>query len=534
MKALRWLCFALMLAAPVLAAPADPPAQGSFGESVDVRVVNVEAVVTDRKGEGVRGLTAADFRLLVDGKEVAVDYFTEVESGEVVAPRAAKPEAKGPAAPAAPAAAGEKVGINYLVFVDDRFSITAQRNLVLRNLMEDLDRLRPEDRMAVLAFDGRHIDRLSDWTADRQALERTLAVAQVRPTFGLAFLAERRSEGTNRDLLMEEGGATMSLAWNANIGVQALVAAMRGTPAPAGRKVLVFLNGGLGVPQLSQELGRLPSAAGMITPEELLAPVFGTANLLGYTIYAVDVQGMDPQSTWADASIPVPVPQTFITTDYERGVHDALEVLAKETGGKAVLNSARLDAFQRVAADTRSYYWLGFSPEWKADGSHHDIRLEVRRAGLRVRSRTGFSDFSRADEAQVQAASTLLYGGQSTAPPLAVTLGEPRRTGLLGLEVRVGVDIPVSALTPLPAENGWTLAANLFLASREGGMEMGEWRTLPIRIAVATLPEAGGMVHWETELKLTRSSRRLVVALGGDRGEIAGWAELDLESAKRE
>src|SRR5215218_7873449 len=76
----------LLLAAVLLplAAPAqtnEDTGEETFGESIDVRVVNVEAVVTDRKGDRVQGLTAGDFRLLVDGVEVPIDYFTEVADG---------------------------------------------------------------------------------------------------------------------------------------------------------------------------------------------------------------------------------------------------------------------------------------------------------------------------------------------------------------------------------------------------------------------------------------------------------------------
>ena len=53
-----------------------------FGESIDVRVVNVEAVVTDRDGNRVTGLKPGDFRLRVDGKEVPVEYFSEVHDGQ--------------------------------------------------------------------------------------------------------------------------------------------------------------------------------------------------------------------------------------------------------------------------------------------------------------------------------------------------------------------------------------------------------------------------------------------------------------------
>jgi hypothetical protein len=97
---------------------AQEPVSGNvFGESIDVRVVNVEAVVTDGKGERVRGLSAADFRLLVDGREVPVEYFTEVEEGKAAAPAQGAPGTT--AGPQAPVAAGEEVGRSYLVYVDD-------------------------------------------------------------------------------------------------------------------------------------------------------------------------------------------------------------------------------------------------------------------------------------------------------------------------------------------------------------------------------------------------------------------------------
>src|SRR5688572_24921357 len=99
------LIAAAALTAPVLADSAPPPAQSSFGESIDVRVVNVEAVVTDRRGKLVKGLSAADFRLLVDGKEVPIGYFTEVEEGEMATPLAQE----GAPAPAVSTAPGGKV-----------------------------------------------------------------------------------------------------------------------------------------------------------------------------------------------------------------------------------------------------------------------------------------------------------------------------------------------------------------------------------------------------------------------------------------
>src|SRR5688572_1655329 len=67
--------------------PSGPPSDEAvplvFGEVLDVRVVNVEVVVTDKDGERVRGLGAKDFRLKVDGQEVPIDFFSEILGGAV-------------------------------------------------------------------------------------------------------------------------------------------------------------------------------------------------------------------------------------------------------------------------------------------------------------------------------------------------------------------------------------------------------------------------------------------------------------------
>ena len=57
------------------------PLPDLFSDVIDVRVVNVEVVVTDKKGNRIRDLDAADFELRVDGESVPIDYFTEVDEG---------------------------------------------------------------------------------------------------------------------------------------------------------------------------------------------------------------------------------------------------------------------------------------------------------------------------------------------------------------------------------------------------------------------------------------------------------------------
>ncbi|HEV2856711.1 MAG TPA: VWA domain-containing protein [Thermoanaerobaculia bacterium] len=537
MKLLRLVCFtpalaALALSPTVRADSADPrPAQNSYAESIDVRVVNVEAVVTDRRGNRVQGLKASDFRLLVDGKEVPVDYFTEVSAGETAAAAPAEPGAPAPAVSAtATATASGKVGTSYLVFIDESFSIAAQRDVVLRRLLADLGRLGAGDQMAVVAFDGKRIDLLTNWTGDRDALRRTFEEAQKRPTGGLQRLAERRSEGIAGDLIVEPG-VEYGLFTEVESAISASSAAMRGVTPPPGRKVLLLLSGGW--PAISSQyqtadLRHAPSILDIDEPEDLFRPVTETANLLGYTIYPVDVQGLDPESSWASAEASLSVAHGFITADWERGVHQAMEYLAGETGGKAVLNSARLNAFERVEADTRTYYWLGFTPEWRADGKRHDIRVEVRRPGTRVRARGGFSDFSRETQAGLQTESLLLFGGDPAADRIRVTAGEPRRIGLWKRELPVTLEIPAGSLTPLPVEGGYEAQALLSMGSLDDGDGRARLQTLPLRLTLPEAPKPGTYARYETTLKLPTGKQRVVFSVEDTTGGGRSWAELEV------
>lgn len=404
---------------------------------------------------------------------------------------------------------------------------------MLERLKADLGRLGPHDRMTVLLFNGHRVTRLCDWIGDRKALEAVLTAAEERPSFGLLALAEMRSDGEDAVLLRDSGSAIVSMSWGLGVGMRAAVAAMRGTPAPPGRKVMVFLNGGWGLPDLPRPDRGAPSATDFPEARKIFAPVFETANLLGYTLYTVEVPGAASLASWNDASAMGPTPHDFITSSFGQSVHEDLEVMARETGGKAILNSAWQDAFQRVTADTTSYYWLGFTPQWKADGSRHKIELEVRRPGLAVRSRSGFSDLSRETEAQVQAESLLLYGFPKEEHPLGVTTGILRRVSLLRRELPVTVAVPAEALAPQVDDGTWSLVGTLSIAILDKSGDDPHWRTLPVHFKSNGLPPAGATTSVQTVLKLPLSTRKVVFAVGGEHGEVKAWTQLDLQKVEQ-
>jgi len=411
----------LLLLAGSLSAAQEPAPPGAsvegmeIGESIDVRVVNVEAVVTDRSGQRIKGLKPNDFRLLVDGKEVPVDYFTEIRGGAAV-------EVHGDV-PASPVSG--TVGRNLLVFVDQSSTIQAQLDLVLRRLEEDLDQLAPGDQVALVAADrDGHLKILTDWTSDAARLRAVLAQLRQEPTGGVHLQIALDSLENDRVLVhMAETGniwggssgqrrievgdwwdlraarqprhlSTLeryvaaeerdTAIWADDAVGDSAMAAMRAFSAAPGRKVMLLFSGGW---------------PGGKDPQ-----IIEAANLLGYSLYPVDVAGLKASAVPIDAKHAGLADATssdgFITSGWEQRVHYGFEALARETGGKASLNGLRETALERTLDDTEAYYWLGFSPTWNADGKKHDIRLEVRNSGLHVRARRSYSDLSlRAQQA---------------------------------------------------------------------------------------------------------------------------------------
>ena len=58
----------------------------AFHEEAEVRVMDLDVVVTDKAGRPVPDLKREDFTVRVGGKVVPIDYFARVEEGAIHAP----------------------------------------------------------------------------------------------------------------------------------------------------------------------------------------------------------------------------------------------------------------------------------------------------------------------------------------------------------------------------------------------------------------------------------------------------------------
>ncbi|MGB5817542.1 MAG: VWA domain-containing protein [Thermoanaerobaculia bacterium] len=539
----------LLTAAPAVLAQSSPsPLPGVFTEVLDVRVVNLEVVVTDKDGVPVRGLGPDNFILEVDGEEVAVDYFTEVRGG-VAAEVPPSQEIAGIAEIPA-VVPGSPVSTSYLVFIDELFSLPPDRDAVLEALEAELPRLGPEDRMAIVAFNGRDLEMLSTWTNSVPALTRVLKKARERPTHGIQRLAEQRQYNFDRllnvstqlragqfdaraqtffvnDLSPSERFYLDQLTEHVEMSVAAATATLRSFAQPPGRKVMMLYSGGwpyLPVSFLTSPFNWLILESGTVQGAELFQPLTDAANLLGYTLYPVDVPGFADRLAEATVSNAAEfsradfgaIPQVAVADSVfqrRQELHYSLHFLADETGGEAFIDARRLAAFEGAVADTRSYYWLGFTPTRGWDNQRHDIDVQVRTPGFKVRSRAGFLDSSRERDVTMAVESTLLFGSPPGHGNLQVAMGQPSKAGRKKMQVPLTVVIPLDEVIFLPVENGQVAELELRVAVRDDQGRGAEIPVVPLVIQADSPPKKGAVSRFETSLKLRRYPHRAVVAI---------------------
>jgi len=531
------LCAALSLpfsafAQPAPAAAEEPPL---FGEVIDVRVVNVEAVVTDKAGRRVSDLKAGDFRLRVDGVEVPIGFFSEVREGRSVgSPDGGSTASTASGAPGG-AAPGEAVGTGYLVFIDDYFSVAFRRNEVLEALKKDLDRLGPKDKMAVVAFDGARLATLSGWTGSADELRRVLDAAKTRPARGIDRISELHSFQDSADfsdhfedtgvsdplqkrmlssgLSMQEHAYGDTLVRQIDAVVSGAVSAMRGASSPGGRKVMLLLSGGW--PFSPQGFIRgtddVPPSRELPDGENLLRPLTSTANLLGFTIYPVDVPGIETGGTADATTFAAPQPGRVTLNVREQEIEGSLSFIAGETGGRALLNSSRDKALTMAADDVRSYYWLGFSPAWERNDKRHKVEVLATRPGLRVRSRNSFLDLSEKAAVSMRMESALMLGNLPDGVPMPMKLGAPvKAKGMTEIPITLG--LPVSALTIFPFNGQFRAQVQLRVAAADENGNRSEVPVLSIDLNSPAPPKAGGFVRYQTTLKIRGKAQHIVVA----------------------
>ena len=475
---------ALLAGVSLLAQATPPPAQAPpqdqqqpvFRAGVDV--ISLDVSVLDKDRRPVRGLKAEDFTVVENGKPQRIIAVTEMAGTD----RDPAPSAWMRHVPPDVSANdltdmtgdGRFVAIvmdDWNVPFDDHELILSARQ-VGRYLV---DQLAPSDVGAVIF--PQMAGKTQDFTTDRQKL--VAAIDKFDPP-EVRYI-ERRPMG------LGPGGGDMpqrfapilmrSECQRSQPTVPTLdTVVARLATVPNRRKTVILVSTGLPISFLG----------GRGCPAELadiMKNVFRRAQRANVNIYSVDPGGMNGYADYLQSPVRrggrpadnvMPLAQANAAVKVRR---DFMEIMADHTGARAIVNTDHLgDEIDRMMAEASSYYLVGYqTSNGQPDGKFRRLDVKVSRAGLNVRTRSGFyaaDESGTKDREGTPGSNELGLTGMASATRLAlraqVVAVSPSATNPKEADVVVLLGVRTPGIR-LEAADTLTLVRTLYDASGKPG-----------------------------------------------------------------
>lgn len=424
-------CSALLPFVALSVAGQNPTPQGDDVVRVNTDLVQTDVMVFDRRGHFVEGLRPEQFALTLDGVKRPISLISRVTSGS-------QQEAAQLAATRSGATALETLstasstplsnsGRLIFFFVDDVHlggdSLARCRKALMRFVDQQLG---PKDQVAVVSTSGQ-VGFLSQLTDNQVVLHAAIArlvykrnpegyagktriteymasrivdqgdrglfaylMESVKIEYGMGLGAARGDHGNDsggqaaRLLKSRLGQIRAQSKTDTTATMDVLRSLMQSSAVLPGRKLIFLLSDGFVVDPRGSNAG------------SMLREVTQAAARSGAVIYTMDTRG-----TFGDAAIDVSTSDYVDMTSRHGGVslgestapREPLNVLAEETGGRAIFNSNSIDqAIQQAVKETSDYYVLAWRPDSQNERNGKS-RIEVTvegRPDLRVRLRRNY------------------------------------------------------------------------------------------------------------------------------------------------
>ncbi|HUP49572.1 MAG TPA: VWA domain-containing protein [Thermoanaerobaculia bacterium] len=547
------------------------PAQQSrrMTETVEVRLIEIDAVVTDRRGNPISGLGPDDFELFENGRRQPITNLAEYRESEVVIP--ADPDA----AVRKPAAPPQRRTI--LILIDALPLRGGERRRLFADVHSIVDRImRDGDRSQVITWHDRFGMRaLTPLTTSRAEIISALTTAEntlyAEPEDSTPqeiewyreLAAESASDPLRERPIDGERQVDATLRQNAAIEVglmrrktAAFQRALAAVADPAGRSVAVYLSGAF--PMIAGKRYFHGSGTRISATEEadyntrpMLDTITRTANALGVVVYALHPQVTTPSAALrlapsamtlsVDDSTAVlesadPSSRSFPQQRPGFGLADAsrddtllrnnveaLAVLAADTGGTVAVGRAAIrQAAERIARDLGSYYSLAYRAT--SDGSDRERRIEVRSRNRHhvVRARRTILDRSDATRARDLLVARLFEGGAAGDIEFDARVGAARAVESNRLLVPVELIIPLEQLRF--TREGDELAAkfSVLAVAGENIGQLTQVRDESRRLVATGGIQPKGVVRHRFELRATARPTNVSIAVFDEISGLAG------------
>lgn len=383
---------------------------------VSTSLVQLDAVVTDKKGNPVNSLTAEDFEILQDGKAQKITNFSYINrvvnsnTSEQTLP-VSKQDKKSAIPPIS--FRPKELGRVITFVVDDGNCETTTAGIeAIRNGLKKFisEQMLPDDSVAIYRTRAGS-SLLQQYTNDKSILLKIVEKIRWYPPLGICnSITGENYEAARNEATLKPGGTFESdrdkefkakvSSFNSDnqaigaVGVMNYV--IKGLYPVGGRKILFLMSDSLPlVINTGANKQSISQASDAIKRLTVLA------NRASVVINTIDVRGLDvPMMSAQDnpGGIKDTNPLAADAILAERAKSDdsrqsGLSYVANETGGNFYQNMSNLAVpIQKTLASEQGYYLLAYEPneETFKGKEFHKISLKLKRNDLVVSSRSGF------------------------------------------------------------------------------------------------------------------------------------------------
>jgi VWFA-related protein len=401
---------------------APPPAPDQTAQQPPVfrggiNYVRVDVIVSDKAGNPVADLQAADFDVAEDGKPQKIETFKLIKLDGGTAESVKEPP--------------KEIRNDY-----DEESEAARDDVRLFAIFLDDYHVRRGASMAVRGQLARFIDTQigpSDMVGVMYPLEATGSVRMTRNhsavSRGLQGFIGRKYEYEPKNQFEEQYAhyptETVERVRN-QVSLSALKALIIHMGSlKEGRKSLIVVSEGytyMVPPQLRNADAQQPGSgnpntfnpnagvndinedrAGWLAGLDMdsdLREIYDTANRNNVAIYAVDPRGLPGFEFDINERVGLQTDTKYLSTTM-----DSLRTLAENTDGRAIVNRNDIaTGMKQITRDSSAYYLIGYnSAQAPTDGKFHEIKVKVKRPGVQVRARRGYWALNREEVARATA-----------------------------------------------------------------------------------------------------------------------------------
>ena len=509
---------ALAAAFPALVQAAAPPAPtpmpGPIVRNVDVTITNIDVVVTDSKGNRVKGLTKEDFEVYEDGQLQPLTNFYAVDGGKVVffgdeaVPGVAAPDPAGtptpapaaPAPPADPAVAPLPVPRTRIVIFIDNLSLQPfNRNRVLRNLSAWVRENVKDNVEAMVVTWDRSLKVRRKFTNDGREISDVLKQQEDMSSMGQTRLSERRDilrrideARSETEAFTEARSYALSYKNDIEFTIDALKKTIDQLAGVEGRKILLHVSEGLpqspGAELWKYVQDRFRSQSGGLVQFEFdktasYLGIIRSANAAGVTMYMFDASGLsiDTGISAENRTTEAKIDNFIERTNLQSMIH----LMAEETGGKAILNRNDVTGpLDEIRGDYSSFYSVGYRSLRSGGERPRKVDVKMKRKGLVARSRRSYVEKGLETRITEGVTSALFFARDENPLAVGIEVGQPAPADAQNYLVPVRIRVPFSRLTLLPEGAVARGRVILYFIVVDAAGKQSELATVPVPVEV--------------------------------------------------